>query len=74
VKLDEFNRQLLILLDGTRDRAGLIDGIVELVASRTLAIMKDDKPVTDLDEVRTIVGPAIDENLVSLARAALFPE
>ncbi len=74
VMLDEFNRQLLLLADGTRDRATLADELAQLVATGALAIRQEDKTVSDPAAVRAVMTKAVDDNLANLARAALFPE
>ena len=74
VTLDEFNRQLLLRLDGTRDRAALVDEMVQLVMTNQLAIQQEGVEVRDPATVRAITTQAVDQNLVTLARVALFPE
>jgi methyltransferase-like protein/cyclopropane fatty-acyl-phospholipid synthase-like methyltransferase len=74
VLLDEFNRHVVLLADGTRDRAALIDELARLVASGALAIKQQEKDVTDPAAVRAVMTQALDSNLGGLARAALFPE
>ena len=74
VMLDEFNRHLVLLADGTRDRAALVEELAKLVASGTLAIKQQDKEIKDPAAVRTVMAQAVESNLAGLARAALFPE
>lgn len=73
VTLDEFHRQLLLRLDGTRDRAALVDELAQLVTTNALAIQQEGVEVRDPASVRSVMGHAIDQALVGFARAALFP-
>jgi methyltransferase-like protein len=72
LNVDEFMRQLLRHLDGTRDRAALLDVLAELAAQGRLTIREEGKLVTKPEAVREIVGLALDQNLPKLARAALL--
>jgi methyltransferase-like protein/SAM-dependent methyltransferase len=74
VTIDELNRQLLMRLDGTRDRAALADELAELVRTNQLAIQQEGVEVRDPVTVRDVMAKAVDDNLAALARAALFPE
>ncbi|MCC7041140.1 MAG: class I SAM-dependent methyltransferase [Burkholderiales bacterium] len=73
VVLDEFHRQLVLRLDGTRNRAALVDELAQLVTTNALAIEQEGVEVRDPASVRSVMGNAIDQALVGLARAALFP-
>lgn len=73
VTVDEFNRQLVLRLDGTRDRAALADEMAKLVETNELAIRQEGVEVRDPATVRALMLQAVDENLASLARAGLFP-
>ncbi|MCC6869946.1 MAG: class I SAM-dependent methyltransferase [Burkholderiales bacterium] len=71
--LDEFHRQFLLLLDGTRDRASLVDELTQIVASNALAIQQDGVEIRDPASVRRVMATSVDQALVGLARAGLFP-
>lgn len=73
ITLDEFNRQVLLLLDGEHDRAALIDALSTLVATNALAIQQEGVEVRDPATVRAVLGPAVDQSLATLARAGLYP-
>ena len=73
VTLDEFNRQLLLRLDGTRSHAMLVEEMAKLVESNQLAIQQEGVEVRDPASVREIMARAVQQNLVSLARVAMFP-
>jgi methyltransferase-like protein/SAM-dependent methyltransferase len=74
ITVDEFNRQLVLRLDGSRDRATLAQELAKLVENNELAIRQEGVEVRDPGTVRAVMAKAVDENLASLARAALFPE
>lgn len=74
VKLDEFNRQLAMRLDGTRDRATVAAELALLVESGALAIQRDGGNVTEPAAVRAAMMKAVDDNVATFARAALYPE
>ncbi|MFO1413392.1 MAG: methyltransferase regulatory domain-containing protein [Burkholderiales bacterium] len=70
--IDEFNRQLIGLLDGTRSRDELVDAMVDKVNTKILAIQREGKTVTDAAEVRALITKAVDENVAQLARVGLL--
>lgn len=74
VQLDEFNRQLVLLADGTRDRAALATALCDFVSSGALAINQEGKAITEPAAVRAVMTKAVDDGLAQIARAALFPE
>ena len=74
VDLAEFDALVLRLLDGTRDRAAILDGLVAFAADGTLEIEQDDGPVTDPERLRTLLAPGIAPSLARIARHALLVE
>jgi SAM-dependent methyltransferase len=74
VRLADFARQLLPLLDGSRDRAALADALAAKARAGELTVQKAGEPVADPAELREalagLLGPALD----SLARDALLAE
>jgi len=74
VTLDEIHRQTLKQLDGTRDVAKLIDGLMTPLRQGDLVLHRDsDKSVvTDEVEMRRLLGPALEKVLANLARRALL--
>ncbi len=69
---DALGRHLLMLLDGTRDRAMLVEDLAELVTSGGAAISHEGKPVRDMEEILRRLADGLEERLVSLARAAVL--
>lgn len=74
ISLDEFNRQLLLRLDGEHDVAMLVDEFAGLVADNTLSIKQSGVEVRDPASVREVMRNAVPEALAGLARAALIPK
>ena len=69
VKLeDEIGRQLIQLLDGTRDRAQLADGLFQFLRSRN-ALAEPARPES---ETRQILAIELEKNLVRLGRLGLL--
>ncbi len=73
ISLDEFNRQLLLRLDGAHDVDRLVEEFAELVANNTLAIQQEGVEVRDPASVRQVMRNAIPQGLVALARSGLYP-
>jgi methyltransferase-like protein/SAM-dependent methyltransferase len=72
VALGEFERQVLRCLDGTCDRAALLDRLAELVSQGVLRVEEDGQMVEDAEKVRRLLGNALDRQLPKLARDALL--
>jgi cyclopropane fatty-acyl-phospholipid synthase-like methyltransferase len=72
VELDDLARRLLSLLDGERDRDGLVEALVEMGAGGALAVAQDGTPVSGGTALRRILGPAFDQAIATLARCALL--
>ena len=72
VQLDEANRQLLRLLDGTRDRDALVAAMARLARQGELHVQHEGKRLTDGPILEGILRAGLDENLPQFARAALL--
>jgi methyltransferase-like protein/SAM-dependent methyltransferase len=70
--LPEFDRQLLCLLDGSRDRSALLDALAELAAQDVLVVYEDGEPVTAGQSIRRHLADALEQQLPGLARRALL--
>jgi SAM-dependent methyltransferase len=72
VRLDDpLGRALVVLCDGTRDRAGLVDGLVAAVGNE-LSLTVGGVPLTDGEAVRAQLAGGLDQNLEILARLAML--
>jgi methyltransferase-like protein len=72
VPVDDVTRHLLGELDGSRDRAALLDGLVRLVEDRGLVVQQHGRPVTDAARRRLVLAEGLEANLRLLARSALL--
>ena len=72
VELPPFDRHLLELLDGSRDREALAHEMQALVAAKALRLSLQGEPVDDPAIVAEIMGPAIEKALARVANAMLL--
>ena len=74
VDLDEIHRQIIRRLDGSADRAQLIEYLVTSLKSGQLLLRRegDDTPVTEEAEIRDLLDPALTKALENLARLSLL--
>jgi methyltransferase-like protein/cyclopropane fatty-acyl-phospholipid synthase-like methyltransferase len=72
VHLDPVARELVPLLDGTRDRPALIKHLSEMVEKGTLVIDKNGDGSTKTELPETDLGKAVEEGLAKLAANALL--
>jgi len=72
VDLNKGARYLLCRLDGTHDRAALLDGLLKLRAEGTLVVHRGEEPVEDVQEAQELIAQDMEHDLRMLARAALL--
>jgi methyltransferase-like protein len=72
VELGAFERQLLALLDGSRDRGALRQELVERAGRGELVLEQDGQPVKDAGGRQQVLGQALDAQLPHLARSGLL--
>lgn len=72
VEIDQASRHLLLLADGTRDRAQLLCDLDARIAAGEITMEKDGRPVDDLEEARRMLAQALDPNLDRMAQLALL--
>jgi methyltransferase-like protein/2-polyprenyl-3-methyl-5-hydroxy-6-metoxy-1,4-benzoquinol methylase len=72
VVLDELDRLVLRLLDGTRDRPAIVDGLAAWVADGTLTVRDGERPIDDPALVREVLAGALEPSLLRLASQALL--
>ena len=73
VVLNPVQAHILRYLDGTRDRAALVEALVKgPVAVGSLTVKQDGVPLQDIEKVREMLGTAVDEALSQLARLSLL--
>lgn len=69
---DPVIRQLICLLDGTREHPLIIEDLAVFMAANGLELRQQGTPVTDGQMVRTLLTAALEANLAKLARACLL--
>lgn len=72
IMLGQVENQLIRLLDGTLDRAGLREGMTKMMQDRLLTLQKDGKPVTDPAQVAAVLDESIAQQLDLFARRSLL--
>jgi methyltransferase-like protein len=72
ISIDVPMRALLPLLDGTRDRAGLIAGVIRIVAEGGLQLMRDGRPVEGEEARQKAAAEFVEATLKSLESNALL--
>jgi len=72
VVVPEVDRFLLQLMDGSRDRAALVRGLVEQMEKGDFKISADEVPVTESARVVELLAQLVEEQLPILAREALL--
>jgi len=69
---DVLGRELLKLLDGTRDRAALLEELGKGVKAGSTPIYSDGKPVTDPEKALDVMAGQLEVSLANLARLGLL--
>ncbi|MFO0926699.1 MAG: methyltransferase regulatory domain-containing protein [Gemmataceae bacterium] len=72
VELATFDRAVLALLDGSRDRPALIERLAALVGQGELGLAQDGQPVREPEAVRRTLTAELDESLTRLAQAMVL--
>jgi methyltransferase-like protein len=70
VSVDEYDRHVIELCDGTRDVPALVDSLLRRVDDGTLRVRKDGGPFADRDELRFEIARALGVSLQVLIRSA----
>jgi hypothetical protein len=70
--LKRFERQVLRLLDGTRDVPALVEALAGMVASGELTIQQDGQPLAGPEAVRAVLRQAVARELEQFARQGLL--
>ena len=68
---DEIGRELLKLLDGTRNPDALLDDLTAVVSSKKLLLTKESTRV-EKEEIRSVLSRDLESNLQKLAKFALL--
>jgi methyltransferase-like protein/cyclopropane fatty-acyl-phospholipid synthase-like methyltransferase len=72
MEVQGLDREVLRCLDGTRDRAAVLDALVEAVVSGRVELRQDGRLLRDAREVRALLAQAVGPCLRRLALSALL--
>lgn len=70
---DPVSRQLIVLLDGSRDEPALVQELIKFVESGRGKIHEDGVLVQDRDQIARLLESRVREGLKSLAQEGMFP-
>lgn len=72
VRLSDLDLRLIPLLDGTRDRAALLEALVKKALTGDLRVQKDGQPQTAEAEIRVALQSVLDQALNNVAAQSLL--
>jgi methyltransferase-like protein/ubiquinone/menaquinone biosynthesis C-methylase UbiE len=72
VELGDLDRELVRYLDGSRDRAALVEVLVDLAANKVLSVGRGGTMLEDKEEMRGVFSEALEPSLRRLAKNALL--
>jgi methyltransferase-like protein/2-polyprenyl-3-methyl-5-hydroxy-6-metoxy-1,4-benzoquinol methylase len=72
VPLDAALINMIPLVDGTRDKAALVEGMVALVKEGVLSLKREGKPVEDSEFIQTTMEKVVENGLTYLKNNALL--
>jgi methyltransferase-like protein len=72
VLLNDLQRQLVSLADGTRNQAAMVEALAATVAKGELTVQADGGALQEPESVKNVLAEAVRWNLDLLAREALF--
>ena len=70
--VDEIGRQLILHLDGSRNRAQLRDLLIGLVNEGELSVEEDGQAPREPEKIRQFADKAVEEQLREIARHAML--
>jgi methyltransferase-like protein/cyclopropane fatty-acyl-phospholipid synthase-like methyltransferase len=72
VRLNDLDRHLVPMLDGTNDRAALIEKLTAIAQGGQLNVQKDNMTIYDPNEIKQALTSVMDQALLNVARMALL--
>ena len=72
IDMSDVSRRLLGLMDGTRDRAQLLEELVRHVTEDGLVVLDEGKPVREPRLIREVLQARLEETLQAAAKSALL--
>jgi methyltransferase-like protein/SAM-dependent methyltransferase len=70
--VNDLERHLVPLLDGTRDRAALLDRLTAIAIGGELTVQHDGRPLSDREEVRRALGEVLERAIANLLHVGLI--
>jgi hypothetical protein len=70
--LEEIDRLILPLLDGSRDQTAIVDRLAGSVAAAKLILKAGGEPIVEPAAVRAALGPIVQSSLQRIADQALL--
>jgi methyltransferase-like protein/cyclopropane fatty-acyl-phospholipid synthase-like methyltransferase len=72
IRLNDLDKQLIPLLDGTNDRAAIVDKLTQVALSGSLNVQKDNITLYDPKEIKEALNSVINQALQNVANQALL--
>jgi methyltransferase-like protein/SAM-dependent methyltransferase len=72
VRLNELDKQLIPLLDGTNDRPALITKLTEIAKTGAITVRKEELTLSDPAEIKAALESIIEQALANVARLAVL--
>jgi methyltransferase-like protein/SAM-dependent methyltransferase len=72
LRVDDFGARMIAALDGTRNRDGIAEALVEAFRNKRLRVQDGDKPVEDVSRARELIRGHIPTALETFARKELL--
>jgi methyltransferase-like protein len=72
VRLGELDRHLIPMLDGTNDKAKILDKLTEVAKTGQITVRKEEMTLTEPAEIRAALESVIDQALANVARMAVL--
>lgn len=72
VRLNDLDKHLVPLLDGTNDRAAIVDKLTAVAQTGALNVQKDGLTIYDPKEIKQALSSVIDQALSNVARMAIL--
>jgi methyltransferase-like protein len=69
---DQFVAKLITLCDGTRDREGLIEGIMQALENKEFVLNENNQPITDTARLKVVVEQLYDGGVKNLQTLGLL--
>ncbi|HEY2786194.1 MAG TPA: class I SAM-dependent methyltransferase [Fimbriiglobus sp.] len=72
IRLNDLDRHLIPLLDGTNDRSAIADKLTAVAEKRELNVQKDGNTLSDPKDIRLAITSILDQALINVANQGLM--